>query len=59
MELQISKDIVTRALMIQEGNNPFSSVKLTYKEKRMTFKSDKAKESFYDNLRDEAIKLPL
>ena len=29
VEVQISRDIVTRALMIQEGNHSFSTMKLT------------------------------
>ena len=34
-------------------------MKLTVEERRVAFKSDKANESVYDNLKGEAIKLPL
>ena len=59
VEAQISRDIVTRALMIQEGNHSFNRMKLTSQERRTTFKSVRANESIYDNLKEEAIKLPL
>ena len=59
VKLHISKDIVIKALLIQEGNHMFNGMKLTPQERKVAFKGDTANESVYDNLREEAIKLPL
>ena len=59
VELQISKDIVTKALMIQEGNHSFIGMKLTIEERRVAFKFDRVNESVYDNLQEEMVRLPL
>ena len=43
VELNLSKDIVTTALRLKEGNNPLSSTKLLVTDRHLTFKMDKAR----------------
>ena len=50
--MNLSKDIVTKALRLKEGNNPLSSMKTLAADRCLTFKMDKAREGIYDALRE-------
>ena len=57
--MNISSETVVRALRLQEGNYDTSAMKLSSKEKLTAFKTDKAKEGVYSELRDDRVKLAL
>ena len=52
VELNISKDIATKALRLKEGNNPLNPMKLTTMDQSLTFKIDQVSEGVYDALRE-------
>ena len=52
IELNLSKDIVTKALRLKEENNPLNFRKLLATNRHLTFKMDKAGEGIYDALRE-------
>ena len=59
VKLNLSKDIVTKALMLKEGNNPLSSMRLTATYRSLTFKTHKVGEGVYNALREHVAIFPL
>ena len=56
VELNLTKDIITKALRLQEENYSINSMKLRREERLLAFKSDKSHEGVYGNLQEVVIK---
>ena len=59
MELNLTPDIVTRALKIQEGNHNISSMKMNPGDRLIAFMVDNANKSVYAALRVDEARLAL
>ena len=59
IELNLTQDIVVKALRLQEGNHVISIMKLTSRDKLLTFTIDNANDSVYASLRKDEICLAL
>ena len=59
VELNITQDIIVKALRLQEQNNVISSMKLTSIDKLLAFTVNNANNSVYASLKDDEIWLTL
>ena len=59
MELNLTLDIVTRALKIQEGNYNISNMKLTTRDWLLAFMVNNANDSVYSILCNDEVQLAL
>ena len=59
IELNLTQDIVFKALRLQEGNPMISSMKLTLGGRLLAFMVDNANNSIHASLRDDEIVLAL
>ena len=55
IELNVTPDIVVKALWLQEGNHLISSIKLTSGDRMLAFIVDNANDSVYALLRNDDI----
>ena len=59
MEFNLTPDIVTRALKIQEEHHNISSMKLSPRDQLVAFTANNANDSLYASLRKDVIHLAL
>ena len=59
IELNLTYDIIAKALRLQEGNHVISNMKLTSRDRLLAFITDNTNGSVYASLRDYEIWLVL
>ena len=59
IELNLTQDIVVKALRLWKGNHVISSIKLALRDRLLAFKANNANNSFYASFKDDDTWLAL